>query len=281
MSSDRDVVSKDRSRRRSAERHRDRRGERDVHREEKYSENRNKRQSDSKRRRVSSPDYPANVKRENVSDDEMKQSRSRHPRSSRDKKPSQVKVEREFKRENDESPKEYGRASADEPVEDKKKPDFGLSGKLAEDTNTFRGVVIKYSEPPEARKPTRNWRLYVFKETESLPHIEIHRQSAFLLGRDRKVADIPIDHPSCSKQHAAIQYRVIPFTRADGSTGRRVRPYIMDLESANGTFVNNKKIPPKCYVELLEKDVIKFGFSSREYVLLHADSADSDEEPAP
>lgn len=53
-----------------------------------------------------------------------------------------------------------------------------------------------------------------------------------------------------------------------------MRPYIIDLDSANGTFINNKKIDPKKYVELLEKDVIKFGFSSREYVLLHENSKD-------
>lgn len=56
--------------------------------------------------------------------------------------------------------------------------------------------------------------------------------------------------------------------------GKRVRPYLIDLESANGTFINNKKIEPKKYVELLERDVIKFGFSSREYVLLHENSKD-------
>lgn len=64
----------------------------------------------------------------------------------------------------------------------------------------------------------------------------------------------------------------MPYEREDGSTGKRVRPYIIDLESSNGTFVNNKKIEAKKYVELLEKDVIKFGFSSREYVLLHENS---------
>lgn len=107
------------------------------------------------------------------------------------------------------------------------------------------------------------------------------------------MVDLPVDHPSCSKQHAALQYRLVPFTRDDGSVGKilrpvlrvtsnasltfvgkRVRPYLIDLESANGTFINNKKIDPKKYVELLERDVIKFGFSSREYVLLHENSKD-------
>jgi smad nuclear-interacting protein 1 len=156
----------------------------------------------------------------------------------------------------------------------KDKPNFGLSGKLAEDTNTFNGVVIKYSQPPEARKPKRRWRFYPFKGDKGLPTLYIHRQSSYLIGRDRKVADIPVDHPSCSKQHAALQYRLVPFEREDGTMAKRVRPYIIDLESSNGTYVNNVKIDPRTYVELLEKDVIKFGYSSREYVLLHEQSKD-------
>ncbi|XP_060801500.1 smad nuclear-interacting protein 1 isoform X3 [Amyelois transitella] len=166
---------------------------------------------------------------------------------------------------------------------DKEKPNFGLSGKLTADANTVNGVVIKYSEPDDAKQPKRRWRFYPFKGDKALPILYIHRQSAFLIGRDKKVADISLEHPSISKQHAALQYRATPFTRPDGSQGRRVRPYIIDLDSANGTFVNNKKIEPRRYVELLERDVVKFGFSQREYVLLHEnskdDAQDDDQEP--
>lgn len=157
------------------------------------------------------------------------------------------------------------------PVE-KQKPNFGLSGKLTEEKNVYNGVVVKYSEPPEARIPKRRWRFYVFKGDETLPTLYLHRQSAYLIGRDRKVADIPIDHPSCSKQHAAIQFRLVNYERPDGTSGRTVRPYIIDLEAANGTKVNGHKIEPKRYVELFEKDMVQFGFSSREYVLLHEES---------
>ncbi|XP_051494088.1 smad nuclear-interacting protein 1 [Apus apus] len=173
----------------------------------------------------------------------------------------------------------------DKAAASKEKPSFELSGALLEDTNTFRGVVIKYSEPPEARVPKTRWRLYPFKNDEFLPVMYIHRQSAYLLGRHRRIADIPIDHPSCSKQHAVFQYRLVEYTRADGSVGRRVRPYIIDLGSGNGTFLNNQRIQPQRYYELKEKDVLKFGFSSREYVLLHessdkseANTKDDDEE---
>lgn len=158
--------------------------------------------------------------------------------------------------------------------QEKAKPDFGLSGKLAEDTNTFKGVVIKYNEPPEARKPKIRWRLYPFKGDQTLPVLHVHRQSAYLLGRDRMIADIPIDHPSCSKQHAVLQFRLVNYKRDNGTTGRRVRPYIIDLESSNATYVNNKQIEPRVYVELFEKDVLKFGYSSREYVLLQENSKD-------
>lgn len=172
------------------------------------------------------------------------------------------------------------KSNANKPAGEKQKPSFELSGKLAEDTNTYKGVVIKYSEPPEARVPKKRWRLYPFKGNEGLPTLHIHRQSAYLLGRDRKVVDIAIDHPSCSKQHAALQYLLKPYTRANGTVGKQIRLYIIDLESANGTFINNAQIEAKRYVQLIEKDVIKFGFSSREYVLLHEHSKgdDSDEE---
>jgi len=157
----------------------------------------------------------------------------------------------------------------------KEGPNLALSGKLMEDTNVFNGVTVKYSEPPEAKKPKRRWRFYVFKGEETMPVLHLHRQSAYLLGKDRKVADIPIDHPSCSRQHAVLQYRCIPGSSADGQKITRVLPYIIDLESSNGTFLNNKKIESKRYMELREKDVLKFGFSSREYVLLH-DQSDAD-----
>ncbi|CAN1342789.1 FHA domain-containing protein DDL [Linum perenne] len=151
-----------------------------------------------------------------------------------------------------------------------------LSGKLAEETNRFRGITLLFNEPPEARKPTIRWRLYVFKGGEVLNEpLYIHRQSCYLFGRERRVADIPTDHPSCSKQHAVIQYRQIEQEGADGTISKQVRPYIMDLGSTNKTFINESAIEPQRYYELFERDTIKFGNSSREYVLLHENSSEA------
>lgn len=162
--------------------------------------------------------------------------------------------------------------------EPKQKANLGLSGALTADTNTYKGVVIKYSEPDDAKLPKKRWRIYPFKGDEALPPLHIHRQSAFLIGKHRGIVDIAIDHPSCSRQHAALQYRKVNYTRPDGSSGTTVKPYLIDLESANKTFINGKTLDPRRYYELKEKDVIKFGMSSRDYVILLDNSADGVDE---
>jgi smad nuclear-interacting protein 1 len=98
------------------------------------------------------------------------------------------------------------------------------------------------------------------------------RQSAYLFGRDRTVVDIPLDHPSCSKQHAVLQYRQIELEDDEGNTRKLVKPYVIDLESTNGTFINGERVEGARYYELREKDVLKFGTSSREFVVLHDQS---------
>lgn len=82
------------------------------------------------------------------------------------------------------------------------------------------------------------------------------------------VVDFPVDHPSCSKQHAVIQFRYVEKKNEFGDKDGKVRPYVIDLESANGTMVNGDKVPGGRYLELRDKDVMKFGLSTREYVLM-------------
>ncbi|KAG9122505.1 Smad nuclear-interacting protein 1, partial [Ceratobasidium sp. 392] len=50
-------------------------------------------------------------------------------------------------------------------------------------------------------------------------------------------------------------------------------PFVIDLESTNGTIVNDEPIPVSRYYELKASDVLKFGESTREYVLLHEDAS--------
>ncbi|KAF9534488.1 SMAD/FHA domain-containing protein [Crepidotus variabilis] len=178
----------------------------------------------------------------------------------------------------DSQPRGPSRSTSPQPASKNSKPNFKPSGLLAAETNTVKAsdgtsTVLKYNEPPEARKPVAGWRLYVFKGKEQLELLHIYRQSAYLVGRDRLVADISVDHPSCSKQHAAIQYRYIQETDEYGSSKGSVKPFIIDLESTNGTLVNDETIPAARYYELKTSDVIKFGLSDREYVILNDETS--------
>ena len=107
------------------------------------------------------------------------------------------------------------------------------------------------------------------------------KQSVYLFGRDNRVADILLENPSCSMQHAVIQFREKQVTRtlsAEEQTARglfqgyineiEVRPYLMDLESTNKTFLNNSEIEPARYYEVRDKDILRFGESTRDYVLM-------------
>jgi smad nuclear-interacting protein 1 len=173
----------------------------------------------------------------------------------------------------------------------KVKANFALSGALATDSTTGNardGITLKFSEPPEARVPNTRWRLYVFRKKdgddindgELIDTYHISKQSSYLFGRERKVADIPVDHSSLSKQHAVLQYRALPskedragMMMIDAPTKLLCRPYLMDLESTNGTFINGVRLDSARYYELKRGDVITFGASTREYVLLTEQSS--------
>ena len=105
--------------------------------------------------------------------------------------------------------------------------------------------------------------------------------SAFLMGRDSSVAHIKLDHYSCSSQHAVIQFRkklkTVELTAeeqvARGTFDAFVQewiivPYLMDLESTNGTRLNGEKVEPAQYIELRSKDCLRFGEDSVEYVFM-------------
>jgi smad nuclear-interacting protein 1 len=163
----------------------------------------------------------------------------------------------------------------DKPLQEKQKPNFAPTGLLAAASNTVAkadgtSIVLKYHEPPEARKPPQKdqWKLFVFKGADIIETIELSLRSCWLVGRELAVVDLPAEHPSISKQHAVIQFRWIEKRNEFGDKLGRVKPYLIDLESANGTMLNKEPVPSSRYLELRDKDMIQFGDSTREYVLM-------------
>lgn len=165
----------------------------------------------------------------------------------------------------------------EEPPQEKEKPNYGTSGTLAAASNSIAQadgstIVLKYHEPPEARKPSPKdqWKLFVFKGQDIIDTIELNARTCWLIGREMAVIDIAAEHPSISKQHAVIQFRFLEKRNEYGDKIGKVKPYLIDLESANGSMLNSKKIPDSRYLELKDKDLIQFGQSTREYVIMLA-----------
>ncbi|KAL8803109.1 MAG: hypothetical protein Q9182_003359 [Xanthomendoza sp. 2 TL-2023] len=160
---------------------------------------------------------------------------------------------------------------AEAPTE-KQKPNYAPTGLLAAETNTVANtsIVLKYHEPPESRLPpaSQSYLLYVFKSSNLLQKITLNERSCWLFGREAMVADIPVEHPSASKQHAVLQFRHVVKKDEFGEKRGRVGLYVLDLDSANGTFLNGERMEGRRYVEVRGGDVLRWGESSREYVLL-------------
>ena len=240
---------------RSSRRHEDRSRERRKHHRSERSPSH---ESSSLRRR--SP--PPKRRRRSYS-----ASRSRSPptRKARGPLPSQLES---FGRTTGDS---SSSTAVENPIE-KEKPNFSATGLLAKEANTVAGTstVLKYHEPPESRKPPAEeaWRMFIFKGKETLDTVHLFQRSCWLMGRDQAVADLHLEHPSISKQHAVIQFRYMPKRNEFGDRLDTVKPYLIDLDSANGTRLNGKKIEGSRYVELRDADVVGFGDSEREYVLM-------------
>lgn len=157
----------------------------------------------------------------------------------------------------------------------KEKPNFGTTGQLAAASNSIEQadgtkIILKYHEPPEARKPPPRdqWKLFVFKGQDVVDTIDLSNRSCWLVGRESAVVDLLAEHPSISKQHAVMQFRYTEKRNEFGDKIGKVKLYLLDLESANGTRLNGEVVPDRRYLELRPKDVVKFGDSTREYVVI-------------
>lgn len=114
--------------------------------------------------------------------------------------------------------------------------------------------------PPEWCVPplsfyARSYSLEVLKDGVIISEIPLHDRAYFLLGRQHDKVDIPMDHASISRVHAALCFH------KDG--------YLMlcDLQSAQGTYINKKMISKGGNERVNVGDLIRFGASTRLYIV--------------
>ena len=75
-----------------------------------------------------------------------------------------------------------------------------------------------------------------------------------IIGRDTNCT-IVLNHPSISKQHAKIEYDMKTNT-----------PYLTDLNSTHGTYINEMKLNQNQSIKLNSGDILNFGQSDIKYI---------------
>ena len=92
------------------------------------------------------------------------------------------------------------------------------------------------------------------------------------------VCDVSLEHPSISRYHAVLQYRrtdaagTVTDEGRSGSTLSSNVPneagfYVYDLNSTHGSFLNKSKLQPRVYYRVRVGQMVRFGGSSRLFVL--------------
>jgi smad nuclear-interacting protein 1 len=135
---------------------------------------------------------------------------------------------------------------------------FKPSGILNKYENRKNGEVALYSEPLDGKMPLELWKLFQFTGEESKT-IDIYNKSYYLIGKDIN-ADIHLNNPSISKQHAVIQFK---------QRKKEVIPYIIDLNSKHGCYLNGEKIDNSRFYQLKNKDLLNFGLFEDDFVVMN------------
>ena len=122
-------------------------------------------------------------------------------------------------------------------------------------------AVIPYKEPPWSGITDKPYYFEVVKNGAVTDHIELTTKSYYVFGR-LPSCDHSMDHPSLSRYHAVIQH-----CAKTNSEGHDLGWYLYDLDSTHGTWMNKSKVTPRVYHRLRVGYVVKFGGSTRLYIL--------------
>jgi len=90
--------------------------------------------------------------------------------------------------------------------------------------------------------------------------VDLTKKSRFVFGRNDD-CDVRVEHPSCSRYHAVLQYCVVEKDL------RKKGFYLYDMGSTHGTYLNKVKIKPQSYNRVRVGYQLKFGGSTRLYIV--------------
>ncbi|KAM8787063.1 kanadaptin [Rhynchonycteris naso] len=131
-----------------------------------------------------------------------------------------------------------------------------------------------YQEPSWGCPATAAYNLEALKGGTILGTRSLKGTSYCLFGR-LPSCDVCLEHPSVSRYHAVLQHGA---SGPDGDCdGLGPGFYLYDLGSTHGTFLNKTRIPPRTYCRVHVGHVLRFGGSTRLF-LLQGPEADQEAE---
>lgn len=127
---------------------------------------------------------------------------------------------------------------------------------------------LSYTEPMWSGRPVEAYHLLVIKNGVEVDTIKLTDKSFCTFGR-LPTCHVQLEHPSVSRYHAILQHcpRSESVTEESTINKRESGFYLYDLSSTHGTFLNKSKIQPRCYYRMRIGQSVKFGGSSRIFVL--------------
>ena len=144
----------------------------------------------------------------------------------------------------------------------------------ANTTSSSSDIKLPYTEPAWSGKPPSGlYQLLVIKNGVEIGTVDVSSRSYCVCGR-LPSCDIHLEHPSISRYHAVLQYRPESDTTPQNessavfsNTPREAGFYLYDLSSTHGTYLTKNKLQPRCYYRIRVGQSVKFGGSSRLFVL--------------
>ncbi|KAK3608661.1 hypothetical protein CHS0354_042673 [Potamilus streckersoni] len=131
-------------------------------------------------------------------------------------------------------------------------------------------VAVPYKEPPWGGLAEQKYSFEIIKNGAVTGTVEMNDKAFYIFGR-LPSCDVQMEHPSLSRYHAIVQYCASPMGEYEKGW------YLYDLDSTHGTWINKYKVKSNVYQRLRVGHVVKFGGSTRLYILQGPDE-DKEEE---
>ncbi|XP_038078519.1 kanadaptin-like [Patiria miniata] len=119
---------------------------------------------------------------------------------------------------------------------------------------------LPYKEPSWSGVPQKEYFLDVLKGGAIISKIPLNDKSYHVFGR-LETCDIPLEHPSLSRYHLVLQYRLTGDSEHDPGF------YLYDLGSTHSSWFNKQQMEGRVFYRIRVGHMFKLGGSSRMYIL--------------